>query len=890
MSRRVGRAAGAARRWLLRRLRHGQDSGFILLESLIAITVITIVMSAVGAEFLGGMISASQQRAQQGAVQLADTTMEQIRSLNPSDLVTGRDSTSVTTQFTAATPKVGLWLAKMDKAIDPASGLTSASGPAAAVPTVAVTPPAMPIAYSVNQYLGWCYKPSLSTSCDTLAVSGAGSTKFLRAVVAVTWTGQGCARPDAANPTAVPCSYVTSTLISTGADPTFRINSGAYAAPVVTAMSARTNVLGDTGISVQMTVQSGTGVPLFTWAVTGGSLPNGVTLSAAGLVSGTVQGPAGAYSATIQVTDAFLRTDAKVLSWTVKPALTLTDPGPQATVVNSPASLALAATGGDGGPFTYTILNNTLPPGMTLTSGVISGSPTTVGSYNVQVRVVDVSGTRSATSSFTWTVADPPFAASTPLDQVNTINTTISPLQLAAAGGSGPYSWSDPSNSLPSGLVIAPAGLISGSATALADPGKSVVLTVRDTAGHSATVAFIWKILPRPSVAAPYISATYTLGQSVTWNLAPSCPNSACSYAVNGGPSGLSVTSAGVLSGTVGGVATTYSAVTIAVTDKDGATGTSSAFTINVVDRPTVAGLAQTSTVGSVVSYPLTTTCLNTTCTYVLSGGPSGLSVDNTGVIKGTVGGTPQQYSNVTVTVTDAGGISATSGAFTWNVQAAGTLSLSGLAATSIGVTTTPSNPLSYSCPTATCTITLAGALSTTPVGIGLSSTSVVTTANATKTLQVTAGSGTVYLTGLVSSTAFADSTTTQAYGLTLTISNTSSSAVSNASYTVYRKPTISTPGSISTARGVKVVRTLTYACLGTCTVTVSGLPGGVGLDTNTSAASNNVRTLTVNKNDDTIYLTGKFDSTIAPSDYLVTVSITDGTTTVTSSGIWTVS
>src|SRR5664279_5841765 len=87
-----GRAANRLRRWMVRRRHSAADGGFILLESIISMAIITLIMSAVGAEFVNGMISTSQQRAQQGAVQLADSAVELVRALHPSDLLGGRDS------------------------------------------------------------------------------------------------------------------------------------------------------------------------------------------------------------------------------------------------------------------------------------------------------------------------------------------------------------------------------------------------------------------------------------------------------------------------------------------------------------------------------------------------------------------------------------------------------------------------------------------------------------------------------------------------------------------------------------------------------------------------------------------------------------------------------
>jgi Zn-dependent metalloprotease len=87
---------------------------------------------------------------------------------------------------------------------------------------------------------------------------------------------------------------------------------------------------------------------------------------------------------------------------TVGGALTLNNPGNQTGTVGVASSLTLTATGGTT-PYTFSATG--LPPGKTINSstGVISGSPTTAGTFSVTATVTDAV---SATSSvnFTWTI------------------------------------------------------------------------------------------------------------------------------------------------------------------------------------------------------------------------------------------------------------------------------------------------------------------------------------------------------------------------------------------------------------------------------------------------------------------------------------------------------
>jgi hypothetical protein len=64
---------------------------------------------------------------------------------------------------------------------------------------------------------------------------------------------------------------------------------------------------------------------------------------------------------------------------------------PGATV-GSPYSATLTAGGGNG-PYMWSITSGALPPGLSLSSsGVISGTPTTTGTYNFTIQVVDQLG------------------------------------------------------------------------------------------------------------------------------------------------------------------------------------------------------------------------------------------------------------------------------------------------------------------------------------------------------------------------------------------------------------------------------------------------------------------------------------------------------------------
>ncbi|MEW6740745.1 MAG: putative Ig domain-containing protein [Nitrospirota bacterium] len=132
-------------------------------------------------------------------------------------------------------------------------------------------------------------------------------------------------------------------------------------------------------------------------------------------------------------------------------------------------STTLEAT--DGTPlYTWGIQSGSLPAGLTLSSaGVISGTPTTDGSYNFTVRVCDNDDTnppddcppttnkdRLATKSLTITINPNKPRITTEILNYGTVNQSYA-ATLSATGGLSPYSWNIPSG-LPTGLTLKDTG------------------------------------------------------------------------------------------------------------------------------------------------------------------------------------------------------------------------------------------------------------------------------------------------------------------------------------------------------------------------------------------------------------------------------------------------
>ena len=221
------------------------------------------------------------------------------------------------------------------------------------------------------------------------------------------------------------------------------------------------------------------GTTPYTWSVTSGSLPAGLSLAAStGLISGTPTGT-GTSSFTVQVTDANSQTATQALSLTVNPSQPSITTGtlPDGTE-NTAYSATLGATGGTT-PYTWSVTSGSLPAGLSLaaSTGLISGTPTGTGTSNFTVQVTDANS-QTATQALSLTVnpSQPSITTGTLPD--GTENTAYS-ATLGATGGTTPYTWSVTSGSLPAGLSLAAStGLISGTPTGTGSSSFTVQVTM----------------------------------------------------------------------------------------------------------------------------------------------------------------------------------------------------------------------------------------------------------------------------------------------------------------------------------------------------------------------------------------------------------------------------
>lgn len=338
---------------------------------------------------------------------------------------------------------------------------------------------------------------------------------------------------------------------------------------------------GAVGSAYSQSLSATAGVaPYAAWTIISGALPAGLSLNAdTGVISGTPTASNGGGSTfTVRVTDANGCQGTRAVTLKICPVIAMGPAALAATVVNSPYSQALSASGGVA-PYSYTLTSGTLPAGLSLNSaGVLSGTPSSTISRTVTFTATDANG---CAGSRTYTLSPScPSIAITPVNAARAIAGVGYSQSLTATGGTAPYgAWAVTAGSLPAGLSLnATTGAISGTPTGANGAGVSVTFRVTDASGCTGTQNVVLQVcsaltlspsaLPAATINTSYSQAVTTSGGATPYT-----------YTVSAGalPSGLSLSSAGVISGTPTNTST--STFTLTSTDANGCSA-SRAYTL----------------------------------------------------------------------------------------------------------------------------------------------------------------------------------------------------------------------------------------------------------------------------------------------------------------------
>jgi uncharacterized repeat protein (TIGR01451 family) len=215
------------------------------------------------------------------------------------------------------------------------------------------------------------------------------------------------------------------------------LDISSYFGPITPAITTTTLPAAVLGTPYSATLQAAGGFPPYTWSITQGTLPLGLTLNANGTISGTST-QLGLSNFTVKAVDTQNQVATAALSITVQqPApLQITTTSLSDGIVGQPYSAALSATGGVP-PYTWSLQSGTLPPGLTLSStGFITGTPTAAGSSYFEVKVTDSeSPSQSALANLGITVdPNPPPVLSNVYPSSAPLGSSAVTLQLYGSG------------------------------------------------------------------------------------------------------------------------------------------------------------------------------------------------------------------------------------------------------------------------------------------------------------------------------------------------------------------------------------------------------------------------------------------------------------------------
>src|SRR5690606_34012418 len=219
---------------------------------------------------------------------------------------------------------------------------------------------------------------------------------------------------------------------------------------------------GTQGVAYSHTYTAVGNAPI-TFAVTSGSLPPGLTLSSAGVISGTPT-TAGTYTGQVTASNGISPNATQSFSITIAPAAavapTITSAAPGNGTQGVAYSHTYTATGTE--PISFAVTSGSLPPGLTLSSaGVLSGTPTAVGTYTGEVTAsCATSPTVRPSSSITVAAAPEPPTITSAAPGNGTVGVAYS--HTYTANGTAPISFALTAGSLPPGLTLSSAGVISG--------------------------------------------------------------------------------------------------------------------------------------------------------------------------------------------------------------------------------------------------------------------------------------------------------------------------------------------------------------------------------------------------------------------------------------------
>lgn len=202
--------------------------------------------------------------------------------------------------------------------------------------------------------------------------------------------------------------------------------------------------VGTVGAAYSQSVAATGGTTPYTWSISSGALPAGLSLNAS---SGEISGlptTAGTSNFTVKVTDNAALIGTRALSIVIGTPVSVSTSTLAGATVGASYSATIAATGGTGS-YTWALTGGALPAGLSIATGTgrVTGTPTTAGTANFTVTATDGVGRTSAKPlSITVSGAIPgSFNKSTPSNNASSRPRNGLVLSWAASAGAVSYEY-----------------------------------------------------------------------------------------------------------------------------------------------------------------------------------------------------------------------------------------------------------------------------------------------------------------------------------------------------------------------------------------------------------------------------------------------------------------
>ncbi|MCL2072549.1 MAG: putative Ig domain-containing protein [Marinilabiliaceae bacterium] len=346
-------------------------------------------------------------------------------------------------------------------------------------------------------------------------------------------------------------------------------------APFITTLTLPNGLI-DTNYYQTLTATGNT--PII-WTHVSGNLPDGLSLSQSGIISGipTTEGTFTFYVKAENAAGSNIKDFSIVIYNAPEPPIIITDSLSDG-IVGETYSEIVEATGDE--PITWTHESGNLPDGLSLSqSGIISGIPTTEGTFIFTIKAENAAG--SDIKEFTIVIHNAPEQPVIITDNLSDGIVGMPYSEIFEATGDEPIIWTYESGNLPDGLSLSQSGIISGIPTT----EGTFIFTIKATNvvfydekefsiviynAHEPPIIITDNNLLDGMVGEPYSEIVEATGdEPITWT-----------HESGNLPDGLSLSQSGIISG----IPTTEGTFIFTVKAENAAGSDSKEFTIKITN------------------------------------------------------------------------------------------------------------------------------------------------------------------------------------------------------------------------------------------------------------------------------------------------------------------